>query len=144
MKRGGYNLRRKSMGICKKSCAVIMTAALVVTTFASTGVEAAKAKGVSLSKTKLSLTVGSKKKITVKNATGKKVVSVKWTVNKAGKKVISFSKKSVSGVTVKALKKGKAIGKMSKSGFCITSHRKKQVFLKYKKFKCLFFATAVF
>ena len=97
--------RKKMYG---KALSIVLTTALVVTGMTSAQAGAAKKKTVSLSKTKLTITVGSKKKVTVKNSTGKKVLSVSWSINKAGKKVVKLSKKSKSGVTIKALKKGKA------------------------------------
>ena len=60
-----------------------LTASMV---FGNAGVSnAAKAKKPKLSKTKVTITVGKKKKITVKKAKPKKT---KWSVNKKGKKIV--------------------------------------------------------
>ena len=68
----------------------------------------AKKKAVKLSKSKISLNVGKKKKILVKNIKAKKVT---WSVNKKAKKkkIVKLSKKTKKSVTIKALKKGKAV-----------------------------------
>ena len=68
----------------------------------------AKKKAVKLSKSKISLSVGKKKKIQVKNIKAKKVT---WSVDKKAKKkkIVKLSKKTKKSVTIKALKKGKAV-----------------------------------
>ena len=65
-----------------------------------------KKKGVKLSESKISLTVGKKKKIKVKNIKAKKVTRSE---NKKAKKIVKLSKKTKKGVTIKGLKKGKAV-----------------------------------
>ena len=84
-----------------KGLAVVLSAAMV---FSATAMPAsdAKAKKPKLSTTKVSVVQGAKKKVTVKNA--KKVT---WKLTKAAKKVVSLSKKSKKGATIK----GKAVGK---------------------------------
>lgn len=84
-----------------KGLAVVLSAAMV---FSATAMPAsdAKAKKPKLSTTKVSIVQGAKKKVTVKNA--KKVT---WKLTKAAKKVVSLSKKSKKGATIK----GKAVGK---------------------------------
>ena len=63
----------------------------------------AKAKKPKLSRTKVSVTVGKTKKVTVKNA--KKVT---WKVTKKAAKIVKLTKKSKKGATIKGLKKGTA------------------------------------
>lgn len=84
-----------------KGLAVVLSAAMV---FSATAMPAsdAKAKKPKLSTTKVSIVQGAKKKVTVKNA--KKVT---WKLTKAAKKVVSLSKKSKKGATIK----GEAVGK---------------------------------
>lgn len=83
-----------------KGLAVVLTAAMVLSATAIPSSDA-KAKKPKLSTTKVSVEVGAKKKVTVKNA--KKVT---WTLAKKAKKVVSLSKKSKKGATIK----GKAVG----------------------------------
>lgn len=85
-----------------KNLAVVLSAAMILNA-AVLPTAGAKVKKPALSKTKVSLAVGSKKTVKVTNA--KKVT---WTINKAGKKVISLSKKSNKGATITGVKVGKA------------------------------------
>ncbi len=91
-----------------KTCSLVLTAAMVISTITVAQTGEAKVNSISLSKKNVSITVGSKKKVTVKNTTKSKITSVSWTVNKAGKKIVKLTKKTKSGVTIKGLKKGKA------------------------------------
>ncbi len=84
-----------------KILAFTLSAAMLLGVAAGPALEA-KAKKPKLSAVKVSVVKGGKKKVTVKNAK-----SVKWTVDKKGKKVISLSGKSKKGATIK----GKAVGK---------------------------------
>ena len=95
--------------IYAKSAAYLLSALLITASVAPIPAVAAKKKTPKLSKTKLSIVAGSKKKVTVKNAKAAKVKSVKWTVNKKGKKVIKLTKKTKKCVTIKGLKKGSAV-----------------------------------
>ncbi len=65
----------------------------------------AKAKKPVLSKSKITITVGQKQKIKVKKAKPKKTT---WSLPKAGKKIVSLSKKKKTEVTIKGKKAGKA------------------------------------
>ncbi len=97
---------------CKKSLAMILAAAITVVPFsASDDVQAAKKKGISLSKKSLQVRVKKSKRVKIKNSSGKKIRSVKWSVTK-GSSVIRLSKKSKSGVTIKGKKKGTATVKV--------------------------------
>lgn len=91
------------MRVTKKILAYTMAASLLLA--AATPAEAAKAKKPSLSKSKVTITAGKTKKITVKKVKPKKTT---WTVNKKGKKIVKLTKKTKKSVTIKALKKGKA------------------------------------
>lgn len=84
-----------------KGLAVVLSAAMIFSTTAMP-VSEAKTKKPKLSTTKVSIVLGAKKKVTVKNA--KKVT---WKLTKAAKKVVSLSKTSKKGATIK----GKAVGK---------------------------------
>lgn len=84
-----------------KGLAMILSAAMVFSTTAMP-ISDAKTKKPKLSTTKVSIEQGAKKKVTVKNA--KKVT---WKLTKADKKIVSLSKKSKKGATIK----GKAVGK---------------------------------
>ena len=70
-----------------KTCSLVLTAAMVISTITVAQTGEAKVNSISLSKKNVSITVGSKKKVTVKNTTKSKITSVSWTVNKAGKKI---------------------------------------------------------
>lgn len=95
--------------ICAKSIAFALSAVMFTASAAPIHAEAAKKIMPKLSKTKVTMTAGNKKKITVKNAKAAKVKSVKWTVNKKGKKVIKLTGKTKKQVTIRALKKGSAV-----------------------------------
>ena len=92
----------------KKIIAVVCAAAMTVgmITFSPASADAAKAP--KLNKKTISVKVGSKYKIKLKN--GNKKAKVTWKINK--KKVARITKKSTKGkkafATVKGLKKGKA------------------------------------
>ena len=86
----------------KSALVFALTASLVLS---SAGTADAKAKKPKLSKSKVTITVGKTKKITVKKAKPKKT---KWTVNKKGKKIVKLSKKKKKSVVIKGKKTGKA------------------------------------
>lgn len=83
-----------------KGLSLVLVSALLI----GNAVPAFAAKKVKLSTKKISLKVGEKKKISVKNA-GKKV---KWSVKK-GKKYISLSNKKKKSIVIKGKKEGKAV-----------------------------------
>lgn len=85
-----------------KTMSYVMTAALLLGVSLPSSPAAAK-KAAKLSAKKVSITVGQKKTIKLKNA--KKAV---WSV-KSGKKVVSLSKKKKKSVVVKGKKAGKAV-----------------------------------
>ena len=91
-----------------KIVAVLCAAAMVVGSIAYTPAESEAAKAPKLNKKTISVKVGSKYKIKLKN--GNKKAKVTWKINK--KKVARITKKSTKGkkafATVKGLKKGKA------------------------------------
>ena len=92
----------------QKPLAVLLTAAMAVVPFSlPDDIQAAKKKGVSLSKKTLQVREKKSKRVKVRNSSGKKIRSVKWKVIK-GSSVIKLSKKSKSGVTIKGRKKGTA------------------------------------
>lgn len=113
----------------RKGLAMLMPMVLAVSMM-SVDVEAAKKP--TLSKTKVSVQVGKKVKITVKNA--KRNAKVTWKTNK--KKVAKITKKKTKGkpyATIKGLKKGKATitavykaGKVSKKLKCKVTVKAKQ------------------
>ena len=80
---------------------------MVVIPISAPKAQAAKKKGVSLSKTSLQVRVKKSKRVKIKNFSGRKIRSVKWNVTK-GSSVVKLSKKSKSGVTIKGKKKGTA------------------------------------
>ncbi|MCH5252399.1 MAG: carboxypeptidase regulatory-like domain-containing protein [Lachnospiraceae bacterium] len=86
------------------SLVLVFTLVLLLPVSNSEAANKAKKKAVKLSAKKLTLTVGQKKKVKVKNAKAKKVT---WSVNKKGKNIVTLSKQSKKGVTIKAAKKGK-------------------------------------
>ncbi len=86
-----------------KITSYVMIAALVVSVILPTSPAAAKSKAPKLSKKKISVKVGKKKKIKVKNTTKK----VKWSIKK-GKKNISLTSKKKTSVKVLGKKAGKA------------------------------------
>ena len=96
--------------IGKKVFALLLVTAMIFAFISEGAAQAASKKGISLSKSSLTLKVKKSKKITVRNTTGKKVKKVKWTVTK-GASVIKLSGKSKSGVTIKGKKKGNAVVK---------------------------------
>ena len=85
-----------------KGLTQLLTAALLVPQMSGVSADA-KAKKPKLSTTKVSVTVGKTKKVTVKNA--KKVT---WKVTKKAAKIVKLTKKSKKGATIKGLKKGTA------------------------------------
>lgn len=92
----------------EKSLAMILAGAMIAVPFSMPdNVQAAKKKGISLSKKSLQVRVKKSKRVKIKNSSGKKIQSVKWKVTK-GSSVIKLSKKSKSGVTIKGKKKGTA------------------------------------
>lgn len=85
-----------------KGLTLLLTAALLVPQMSGVSADA-KAKKPKLSRTKVSVTVGKTKKVTVKNA--KKVT---WKVTKKAAKIVKLTKKSKKGATIKGKKKGTA------------------------------------
>ena len=85
-----------------KGLTLLLTAALLVPQMSGVSADA-KAKKPKLSRTKVSVTVGKTKKVTVKNA--KKVT---WKVTKKAAKIVKLTMKSKKGATIKGLKKGTA------------------------------------
>lgn len=86
-----------------KSMSYVLTAALLLGVALPSSPAAAKKKAPKLSAKKISIKVGQKKTIKVKNTSKK----AKWSV-KAGKKVVTLSKKKKNSVVVKGKKAGKA------------------------------------
>ena len=86
----------------KSALVFALTASMV---FSSAGVSEAKAKKPTLSKTKTTITVGKKQKITVKKVKPKKTT---WSLTKKGKKIVSIFKKKKTSVYIKGKKVGKA------------------------------------
>lgn len=86
-----------------KSMSYVLTAALLLGAALPSSPAAAKKKAPKLSAKKISIKVGQKKTIKVKNASKK----AKWSV-KTGKKVVTLSKKKKNSVVVKGKKAGKA------------------------------------
>lgn len=85
-----------------KGLALLLAAGMLVSQMSGVSADA-KAKKPKLSRTKVSVTVGKTKKVTVKNA--KKVT---WKVTKKAAKIVKLTKKSKKGATIKGLKKGTA------------------------------------
>ena len=85
-----------------KGLTLLLTAALLVPQMSGVSADA-KAKKPKLSRTKVSVTVGKTKRVTVKNA--KKVT---WKVTKKAAQIVKLTKKSKKGATIKGLKKGTA------------------------------------
>lgn len=85
-----------------KGLALLLAAGMLVPQMSGVSADA-KAKKPKLSTTKVSVTVGKTKKVTVKNA--KKVT---WKVTKKAAKIVKLTKKSKKGATIKGLKKGTA------------------------------------
>ncbi len=69
--------------------------------------EAEAAKKPSLPKS-TSVTVGKKKKVTVKGVKAKKIKKTTWSIPKKGKKIVALSKKKKNSVTIKGKKAGKS------------------------------------
>ncbi len=69
--------------------------------------KAEAAKKPSLPKS-ASVTVGKKKKITVKGVKAKKIKKTTWAIPKKGKKIVALSKKKKNSVTIKGKKAGKS------------------------------------
>lgn len=82
---------------------LIFMMAVVLASYAPTA--QAKKKSPAFNKKNISLKKGSRTKISIKNASPKKV---KWTVNKAGKSVITLSAKNKKNVMVRGKKTGTA------------------------------------
>lgn len=87
-----------------KSLSYVLTAALLVGVTLPSSPAAAKKKAPKLNTKKISIKVGQKKTIKVKNASKKATWSIK-----SGKKVVSLSKKKKASVVVKGKKAGKAV-----------------------------------
>lgn len=87
----------------KKAFAVALTAAMTLT---GVSVSDAKAKAPALSKTKANIAVGKTLTVKVTKAKAKKTT---WSVNKAGKAVVSLSKQKKDSVVIKGKKAGKAV-----------------------------------
>ena len=85
-----------------KGLALLLAAGMLMSQMSGVSADA-KAKKPKLSATKISVTVGKTKRVTVKNA--KKVT---WKVTKKAAKIIKLTKKSKKGATIKGLKKGTA------------------------------------
>ena len=85
-----------------KGLALLLAAGMLVSQMSGVSADA-KAKKPKLSRTKVSVTVGKTKRVTVKNA--KKVT---WKVTKKAAKIVKLTKKSKKGATIKGLKKGTA------------------------------------
>lgn len=85
-----------------KGLSILLAAGMLVSQISGVSVDA-KAKKPKLSATKISVTVGKTKRVTVKNA--KKVT---WKVTKKAAKIVKLTKKSKKGATIKGLKKGTA------------------------------------
>lgn len=95
----------------KKPCAIVLSAALaasLVSGYAPSASAASKSTKVKLSASSLKLTVGQTKKVTIKKPKKQGIKKVTWTVSKKGKKIVKLSKKTKTGVSIKALKKGTA------------------------------------
>ena len=60
-----------------------------------------------LSAKSVKVTVGAKKKVTVKKVKAKKIKKTTWSLPKKGKKIVSLSAKKKTGVTLKGKKAGK-------------------------------------
>lgn len=86
----------------KSALVFALTASMVL---GSASVSDAKAKKPKLSSSKVTITVGQKKKITVKNAKPKKTT---WSLTKSGKKYVTLSKKKKTSIYIKGKKAGKA------------------------------------
>ena len=99
----------------KKLLAVFIAAAIVLVSFGVSDVYAAqntKTQGITkktlkLDSTNIKLTAGKSKKVNVRNTSGIKIKSVKWSVTK-GKNIVKLSKASKQSVMVKAQKQGAA------------------------------------
>lgn len=102
---GGMVLKKQYLGLLAFFLVVILS----MTSFLPMGVNAAKKRALKLSSTKVTLFIGEKKKITIKNGTTAKVKKVTWEVDKKGSDIISLSKESKKGVEITALKKGTAV-----------------------------------
>ena len=88
----------------KKVLALALSAAMVVS--ALSGVETAQAAAkTKLSKTRLTVKVGKKTSLTLKNVKKKDKKKVKWSVDK--KKIVSITVKNKKAVTIKGKKAGK-------------------------------------
>ena len=85
-----------------KGLALLLATGMLVSQMSGVSADA-KAKKPKLSRTKVSVTVGKTKRVTVKNA--KKVT---WKVTKKAAQIVKLTKKSKKGATIKGLKKGTA------------------------------------
>lgn len=91
----------------KKIVATALVFALTVGSVTAVDQDVLAAKKPKLSATKISLKKGGTKTVTIKNAKGKKVKSLKWTTS--NKKVATVKKSSAVKAKVKAMKKGSAV-----------------------------------
>lgn len=99
----------------KKLIAVFMAAAIALVSLGVSDVYAAinaKTPGITektlkLSNTDIQLKAGKSRKVNIKNTSGVKIKSVKWSVTK-GKNIVKLSNASKQSVTVKAIKQGTA------------------------------------
>ena len=108
------------MKLLKKGLAFLMPIALTVSMLSA--VDAQAAKKPKLNKTKLSVSVGKKAKITVKNT--KKKSKTTWKIS--SKKVVKITKKKTKGkayAVIKGIKQGKA----TVTAVCKTGKSKKKL-----------------
>lgn len=89
-----------------KVIAVALSAILVTATSSFTSLNSAYAASPKLSVSKLSVNVGAKKKVTVKNTAN--IKSVKWSINKKGKSIVKLSKTSKKQAYIQGKKAGTA------------------------------------
>lgn len=113
--------------IVRSTLIFALTASLV---FGNVNAGSAKVRKPKLSKSKVTITIGKKKKITVKKAKPK---STKWSLTKKGKKVVSLSKKKKRSVTIRGKKAGTAIVKARIKVKKKTYTRKVKVTVRKKK-----------
>ena len=97
----------------RRRIACIISFALIIASFSGLypSNDAMAAKKPVISKSKLNLTEGQKKAVTIKNVKAKNMKSIKWTTSK--KKVATVKKKSATKAEIKAVKAGKATVKVS-------------------------------
>lgn len=99
-----YKKNYKKAGL--KVIAITLSAILVTTSSQITSLSNAKTAAPKLSTSKLSLKVGSKKKITVKNTS--KIKNIIWTINKKGKAIVKLSNTSKKQAYIQGKKAGNA------------------------------------